>query len=166
MFKKRWISRKRTVIRREKEEPEGPLLWKKTDLPASDVQSAKLGTHPTGGLRLTQASWEVDGGTIDQTEYFREIPFGGFDWRLERTSPRVEVTKVLFNVRIMGNDAGQYLLQIRHKPSGEAGQGNYTTSLSWGELGEVIRDSDLKGKTFSLHAPAKRQKEPFYIEIE
>jgi len=144
----------------------GDLLWRKPNLPASDVQYRKEGTNPTGCLRLTQAGWNVDGQGIDQTTYFREDLFGGFEWELERTSPKAEVAKVSFWVKVSGEDKGLHSLKIRHKPSGEAGQGNYTTSISWGKLGNLIRDSDLQGKTFSLFAPANGQKEPFYIEIE
>ena len=41
----------------------------------------KIGTAPTGGLRLTQAGWKVRGAVIDQTTYFRENVFSGSSWR-------------------------------------------------------------------------------------
>jgi len=83
-----------------------------------------------------------------------------------RTSPFVEAAEVWFKVRILGEYRGEYQLQIRHKPSGEAGQSNYTTSLSWRGLGELIRNLDLREKHFLLYGPAEGQKEPFYIEIK
>lgn len=146
----------------------GQLVWKKANLPRSDVQSTTSGTttNPTGGLRLTRAHWKIAGKYIDWTTYFRTDLFGNFDWRKERTLPFVEATKVLFNVKILGEDKGQYRLKIRHKPSGEADQSNYTTLLSWGTLGSLIRKSNLVGKTLLLYAPPKGSKEPFFIEFE
>lgn len=144
----------------------GMLLWRKTRLPASDVQHARSGTHPTGGVRLTQADWVVNKKKIDQTKYFRDGLFGNFNWRVASTSPKVEITKVLFNVEILGINKGKHRLEIRHKPSGEAGQGNYTTLLSWGKLSSIIQKQDLEGKTFFLYGPQQGKKQPFYIEIK
>jgi hypothetical protein len=56
------------------------------------------------------------------------------------------------------------LLEIRHKPIGKAGQGNYTTSISWGDISEFLGDKVI-GKDLYLYAPAKGEGEPFYIEI-
>jgi len=142
------------------------LLWKKSGLPESDAQYVASGTNPTGCLRLTQAKWKVDGKFIDKTIYFRNTVFGHFVWKKIKSNPFVEMTEVLFNVNILGKDLGQYKLEIRHKPSGEAGQSNYTTSLSWGELGEKIKDMDLRHKDFFLYAPIKGREEPFYIDIK
>lgn len=142
----------------------GTLLWKKSKLPGSDVQYAGEGSNPTGGLRLTQARWEVRGKRIDQTTYFRKKVFGTLDWREVKTPPG-EKAEVLFNVNILGEDHGQHQLTIRHKPSGEASQGNYTTLLSWGVLGDTIRNMDLRGRNFLIYAPTRGKKEPFYIEI-
>ncbi|MCG2717943.1 MAG: phospholipase D family protein [Nanoarchaeota archaeon] len=144
----------------------GRLVWKKTILPQSDVLYAKSGTNPTGGLRLTQAGWKVGGKGIDWTTYFRQDLFGNFTWDVKRTTPFVEVAKVLFNVKILGKDIGQHQLVLRHKPIGEAGQRNYTTLLSWGEIGEEIKKTDLRGKDLYLYAPPAGQNEPFYIDIK
>ena len=144
----------------------GMLLWRKTKLPPSDVQYAKSGTNPTGGIRLTQADWVVNKKKIDWTKYFRNGLFGNFKWRVASISPKVEITKVSFNVEILGINKGKHKLEIRHKPSGEAGQGNYTTSLSWGKLSNIIQKQGLKGKTLFLYGPQQGKKEPFYIEIK
>jgi HKD family nuclease len=144
-------------------ELKGQLVWKKSNLPASDVLYEKtIATNVTGGLRLTKADFK----TIDQTTYFRQTVFGKLTWTAEKTKPYVEVVKVLFNVRILGDDKGQHRLTIRHKPSGEAGQNNYTTILSWGDFGTEIRKKDLRGKNFYLYAPPAGQNYPFYIEIK
>ena len=141
------------------------ILWKKKNLPASDVQYVSSGTNPTGCLRLTQAGWKVAGHKIDQTKYFREDVFGSFDWEVIREEPWEEGTKVLFSITILGKYIGQYRLQVRHKPSGEAGQRNYTTSISWGEVMKFLGKPELVGKTLLLYAPPPRKKEPFHIEI-
>jgi len=145
----------------------GQLVWKKTNLPATDILYARTSnTNPTGSLRFAQAGWEVGGKIIDQTTYFRKDVFGKFTWTVEKTEPFQEITEVLFNVKILGEDKGQHHLMMRHKPSGEADQGNITTVLSWGELSNVIRKFDLRGKDFYLYAPPAGQIEPFYIEIK
>lgn len=149
------------IVEREK----GDLVWKKTNLPSSDVLYEKQGTNVTGCLRLTQAKWEISGVPIDQTSYFRNDVFRDFEWKVIKQNPFVEATNVLFNVKILGRDIGQHQLTIRHKPSGEAGQHNYTTSLHWGKIGNAIREAKLKGRTFLLYKPANDKKEPFYIEI-
>jgi len=143
----------------------GELIWRKKNLPASDVQyPLRENTNPTGCLRLVQAGWKVNGEGIDQTKYFRYVVFRDLEWWVKRGPPKEELTKVLFDVSILGEHKGQFELEIRHKPSGEAGQRNYTTSLSWGPLGQVIESTDLRGRTLSLYAPEKG-KEPFVLEI-
>jgi hypothetical protein len=70
-----------------------------------------------------------------------------------------------FAIYILGISYGTHNLMISHKPSGEAGQHNYTTILHWGELVQTIRQLNLNGRTFSLYAPPLGQAEPFTIEI-
>jgi len=137
----------------------GNLLWKKV-LERSDVLQAKAGTNPTGGLRLTQAGYP-----IDQTKHFRQKIFGKLTWTVGRIKPYVEVAEVKCYVKILGNDKGIHRFTLRHKPSGEAHQHNYTTSLSWGGFGIEITKTNLAGKTLSLYTPQTGQEEPFYIEI-
>jgi HKD family nuclease len=138
----------------------GNLLWSKV-LKPSDVLQAKSGTNPTGCLRLTQAGYP-----IDQTTHFRKNIFGKLAWIVGRTTPFVEIAKVTCYVKILGIDKGLQTFMLRHKPSGEAGQGNYTTSLSWGGFGVDIIKTNLTDKTLNLYAPQKGQDEPFYIEID
>ena len=70
-----------------------------------------------------------------------------------------------FQITIRGEYLGTFDLQIRHKPTGEAGQGNYTTSLHWGELTQEIRGRALSQTIFSLYAPPPANQMPFIIEI-
>jgi len=139
------------------------LVWQKLNLPASDVQ--RQTGNVTGGLRLTQARWSVNDNPIDQTTYFRNNVFGNLDWREWRISPYSERAEADFDIYILGESYGIHELMISHKPSGEAGQHNYTTILHWGELGEVIRELNLVGRTFSLYAPPSGEVEPFTIQI-
>jgi HKD family nuclease len=142
----------------------GDLLWQKIDLPSSDAQQPNKG-NPTGGLRLTQAGWTVNGTVIDQTTYFRNDVFGNLKWGVWKTEPYRENAVTSFVVYILGTDCGIHNLTISHKPSGEAGQGNYTTILHWGDLVETIRQANIIGKTLSLYAPPSGQIEPYTIEI-
>jgi HKD family nuclease len=137
----------------------GGFLWSKI-LTRSDALQVRPGTNPTGGLRLTQADH-----AIDQTTYFRQNIFGKLVWTVEKTTPFVEVANVQCYVKILGRDTGIHRLTLRHKPSGEAGQGNYTTLLSWGTFGIEITKTNLAGRTLNLYAPPPAQNEPFYIDI-
>lgn len=142
----------------------GILVWTRKSLPASSVQAAGSGTNPTGGLRLVQDKFEVGGQRIDQTRYFRETLFGGYAWNQIRTNPPVEAATVPFEVSIRGEFLGKFDLEIRHKPSGEAGQHNYTTSISWGALGKTVREAELTRLQLNLYAPVSSGGS-FHIEI-
>jgi len=142
----------------------GELVWSKRKLSSSDTQFAKEGTKPTGALRLVQSGFEVDEHIIDQTVYFRNTLFGRFEWKKVTDNPFVEVAKIPFVAVINGGNSGEFRLEVRHKPSGEAGQGNYTTSISWGELGGIIRNSNLIGAQLDLYAPL-HEGDPFIIKI-
>ncbi len=141
----------------------GELLWQKTNLPASDVQ--RQSGNVTGGLRLTQAGWDASGNPIDQTVYFRNDVFGHLAWSVWKERPYSEMAEANFDVYLLGENYGIHQLMISHKPSGEAGQHNYTTILHWSDLAETIRQLNLVGRTFNLYAPPKSQAEPFVIEV-
>jgi HKD family nuclease len=141
----------------------GKLLWEKK-LPASDLEQSQIG-NPIGGLKLTQARWKVDGQVIDQTTYFRDTLFEYYEWTVgERKPTQQETTIVRFDVYILSVSYGLYDLIISHKPSGESGQGNYTTKLHWGDLTPVIRNPKLVGRMFRLYAPLENS-DIFTIEI-
>lgn len=162
--KKSRISQEIVILSETREDFEGNLVWQRRKLPASSVQKSKMGTNPTGGLRLVQDDFEVEGKKIDQTTYFRNALFGVYDWTIIKQNPLVEVTKVPVKIYIFDEDFGAHLLEIRHKPSGEASQGNYTTSVSWGEMGEIVREKDLEGRRLSLYQTS--EKDLFCIVID
>lgn len=144
----------------------GQLIWRKINLPKSDVQIVRRqATNPTGGVRLTQARFTVEGRKIDQTTYFRNILFDGFPWTVIRQVPFKDATSVRFDITILGQPYGIRQLQISNKPSGEAGQANYTSTLHWGELGARVRELNLVGRTFNLYGPEEGTTEPYFIEI-
>lgn len=143
----------------------GSLVWTRSNIPGSSVQIAGTGnTNPTGGLRLVQGGFRVSGNIIDQTTYFRQQVFGSFTWNQVSHSPVVETTTANFIITVRGNTWGEFQLEVRHKPSGEAGQGNYTTSISWGGIGERIREANLVGSLIEIYAPSDTS-EPFHIEF-
>lgn len=141
------------------------MVWSKKNLPASDVQYSKKGTNPTGGIRLTQAKFKVKGNKINQTTYFRYELFGNYKWNLISQQPYVEATEIPFNIKIDDKDFGTYHLEVRYKPSGEASQANYTTSISWGLVGESIKGLDFRGKDLFLYRCKLNNREIFEIVI-
>lgn len=141
----------------------GKLVWTRKKLPSSSVQGGGSGTNPTGGLRLVQDDFISGGTKIDQTSYFRNL-FNKYTWKQVRTTPYVEAAKVPFEITIKGIYHGQFDLEVRHKPSGEAGQHNYTTSISWGTVGSIISKAKLTDSRLDLYAPKGKSK-PFQIVI-
>lgn len=141
----------------------GKLVWTRKKLPSSSVQGGGSGTNPTGGLRLVQDDFISGGSKIDQTIYFKNL-FSKYTWKQVRTTPYVEAAKVPFEVTIKGVYHGKFDLEVRHKPSGEAGQHNYTTSISWGAVGNIISKANLTGSRLDLYAPRGKGK-PFQIVI-
>lgn len=132
--------------------PTGVLVWRKT-LPRTDALQVREGTHHVGGVRLTQAAFESPPGhVIDQTTYFRRL-FDDYDWEPESGRRRdQEHTFVPMRIFIRGVDHGIRNFEISHKPSGEAGQANYTTILRWGRnFNDVIEGERLNGTVFSLY---------------
>lgn len=141
------------------------LVWTRKSLPSSSVQGGNTSTNPTGGLRLVQDNFMINGEKIDHTRYFREILFKDYDWSPQVNKKAfVELAFVPFLVTIKEAFIGNFLLEIRHKPSGEAGQRNYTTSISWGELGKTIQESNLTDSRLDIYAPLS-EGEPFLMII-
>ena len=66
---------------------------------------------------------------------------------------------------IRGRDYGIRNFEISHKPTGEAGQGNYTTILRWGrEFKPVVVRAQLTGAVFSLYETGE-ESAAFFIDI-
>ena len=146
--------------------PEGGLLvWSKR-LPRTDALQVNEGSHHVGGVRLTQAEFEnPPGQRIDQTTYFRNL-FREFQWEAEAGRQRnQEHTFVPMRIFIRGRDYGIRNFEISHKPSGEAGQANYTTILRWGrEFTPTILQENVTGTLLSLYETPDADA-PFLIEL-
>jgi hypothetical protein len=146
--------------------PEGGLLlWRKT-LPQTDALQVPDETHHVGGVRLTQARFEnLPGHRIDQTTYFRNL-FRDFQWEHEGGGHRdQEHTFVPMRVFIRGRDYGIRNFELSHKPSGEAGQANYTTILRWGrEFTPTITRENVTGTVLSLYETPDAGV-PFLLEL-
>ena len=66
---------------------------------------------------------------------------------------------------IRGTDYGIHNFELSHKPSGEAGQHNYTTILRWGrEFNQIIARENLTGAIFSLYE-TDEESAAFLIDI-
>lgn len=66
---------------------------------------------------------------------------------------------------IRGMDYGIHNFEVSHKPSGEAGQDNYTTILRWGrEFTPIIQREDVTGAVLSLYETAE-DNAAFLIDI-
>jgi hypothetical protein len=146
--------------------PKGLLVWKKK-LPKSDALQVSPGTHHVGGVRLTQAHFESPKGhPIDQTTYFRNL-FRDFQWELEKGKHAdQEHTFVPIHVFIKDKDYGIRHFEISHKPSGEAGQANYTTILRWGsEFTPTIQSENITNLSLYLYDTPSADA-PYLIEIK
>jgi len=141
----------------------GNLVWLRQKLPASSVQRSPIGNQ-TGGLRLVEAHFKVGGLRIDRTTYFRDQVFGLLTWTTIKQNPFTESAPHNFFVTVLGEIWGIYELEIYHKPSGEAGQDNYTTLISWGNISQRIRAANLTGRKIEIYSPATLD-DPFQIEI-
>lgn len=145
--------------------PVGVLVWRKT-LPQTDALQVNEGSHHVGGVRLTQARFEnPPGRRINQTTYFRQL-FADYPWEREPGRHRdQEHAFVPMRIIIRGRDYGVRNFEISHKPSGEAGQDNYTTILRWGrEFNPTVLWENLTGTVFSLYETAEPDAD-FLIEI-
>ena len=112
-----------------------------------------MGRHQVGGVRLTQAKFENPSGQrIDQTTYFRQL-FAEYNWEHESGGyGNQEHTFVPMRIIIKGIDYGIRNFEISHKPSGEAGQANYTTILRWGrDFNSIIVRENVTDAIFSLY---------------
>lgn len=145
--------------------PAGILVWQKT-LPQTDALQVNEGSHHVGGVRLTQARFEnPPGRQINQTTYFRQV-FADYHWEREPDRHQdQEHAFVPMRVILRGRDYGIRNFEISHKPSGEAGQDNYTTILRWGrEFTPIVLDENLTESIFSLYETPEADAD-FLIDI-
>jgi hypothetical protein len=144
---------------------QGVLVWRKTLRP-TDALQVKVGSNPVGGVLLVQAKFRYPSGQrIDQTTYFRQL-FDDYHWENEpgRYSDQ-EHTFIPIRIFIRGRDYGIRNFEISYKPSGEAGQRNYTTILRWGrDFTPIVLQENLTGTVFSLYE-TDEENASFLIDI-
>ena len=140
----------------------GQLVWSKPNLPASDLQ-LNAG-HAPGVLRLTQARYKVSGNVIDQKSYFRNQVFSALKWTYNAAAKKDEAIASTSLV-IAGVHVGNFDMPLSHKSAWEAGQGNYTTGLHWGNATNHIKHSGLVGRTLKLYQPSSATGR-YVIEID
>lgn len=144
--------------------PSFTLVWRHPKLPHSYVETPKTAnSNVKGNFGLSQAKFIVGGEYIDSQTYFRYNVFSGLAWSDE--SPLVELATAQFYVSILGEDLGVFTLEVRHKPSGEAGQKNYPGYVSWGPLAKKIQESELVGYSLNLYR-LDGSDDTFKIEIQ
>ncbi len=143
--------------------PAGVLAWRRPLSATAALQNP--GGNPVGGVPLTQAKFESPPGhRIDQTTYFRQL-FADYPWEPEaRGHQNQEHTFIPMRIIIRGRDFGIRNFEVSHKPTGEAGQGNYTTILRWGPFAQIVRQENLTHAVFSLYETAEPDAD-FLIEI-
>lgn len=142
----------------------GPIRWEKPNLHRTDLQLLRRG-HDPGVLRLTQARFEVGGPRIDWRTYFRHDLFASLTWTVDPNDPGKEMATAKFSLVVQGVYVGDYDLKLSHKPAWEAGQGNYTTGVHWGDATPEIRRDALIGHTLKLYEPTVSGN-PYIIEID
>lgn len=140
----------------------GQLVWVKPNLPSSDLQLNQSSAVP-GVLRLTQAKYQVNGQTIDQTTYFRNQVFSQLNWT-QNAAKQKDEADIPVSLIIAGVYVGDFDLSLSHKAAWAAGQGNYTTGLHWGDATPHIKQPGLLGRTLYLYEPANAQSR-FVVEI-
>lgn len=118
--------------------------WSKI-LKKTDAQQPTIGSSPTGNLRLSRATQDIDHKT-----YFRSDFFGSEVWTVDSDHPEIEFTYVNFNVTIAGTGIGIYKLRVDHNLDRVAGQGNVPTVLKWGDLNSMLREHSRVGDSVTI----------------
>lgn len=127
-------------------------------MPASDAQHPPLATsNITGALRLTQA-----GHPIDQRTYFRNEFFGVVAWGPDPDRAGGEVVWVDFDVVLGGRTLGVVELAVVHDSRRVAGQGNFATTIKWGELLDEMRSGNYVDDFVTLERTAANA---FYLIV-
>lgn len=108
-------------------------------------QVRSVNSNPTGNLRLSQESAE-----IDHKRYFREDFFGGLPWAPTEDKDHEQEVLIGFHTWIDGNDYGLQDLRVSHDPRRISGQGNVPTVIHWGTLSPALRSTNYVGLFVSI----------------
>lgn len=109
------------------------------------------GSHPSGHMTLTQ-----NHHPIEADSYFRQVLFDVAEWRNDQSR---QYAFVSFDVEILGRHIENHQLRIDYNPAFEAGQGNRTSTLRWGDtLGQLLRrEVDITGCFASIEKTREGQ---------
>ncbi|MCF8428401.1 MAG: phospholipase D family protein [Bacteroidia bacterium] len=136
------------------------LVWNLPELRRRHLQiPTNPSTHSTGVLSLTQGSFSE----VDQTTYFRRVVFEDCNWTQDPTNPNKETTTITFEVVVSGSSYGEHNLLVSYNPAFESNQRNYTTSIHWGNVRNIIANENLLGNELNLYR--KTGTNTFVIEI-
>lgn len=156
------IKKDTTILKKIEAGPESfDLVWILPSLKRRHLQIPTGNTNPTGSLSLGKGAMT----DIDQTTYFREVVFKELSWSRSPFDPDKETSSAMFEVVIAGISYGSFSLLISHNPRFESGQRNYTSSIHWGEVKNVIAREDLLDRELRLFKNRNKVNE-FIIEID
>jgi len=139
------------------------LVWQKRSLSKSDAQVVNQKSNPTGNLKLSQAFFKIKSKKIDQKTYFRNHIFDRLTWiKTKANSTTYEEAQCSFDITILGNHVGTFVLKLSHDSVRVAGQGNTPTWLHWGNnLMPFLQKNDITNKSFNLY----KENQKFIIDI-
>lgn len=123
----------------ESHSAETKLRWYKR-MSRSDAQKPPgEKSNPTGHLTLVQARHP-----IDHSSWFKDVLFAGQDWKKEPFGEDDrDVAEISFDITTDEEYLGEITLRVVYTPDFEAGQGNRTTALHWGQImGDRLREND------------------------
>ncbi|SEW24705.1 PLD-like domain-containing protein [Chitinophaga sp. YR573] len=140
------------------------LVWQKLSLSRSDAQSVPTGTNGTGNLKLSQASFRLNGVLINHNTYFRNQVFQHLGWaRTKPTSTTYEETICNFDVTILGTSHGLQPIKLSYDPIRISNQANTPSWLHWGNvLMSILQQTNVTGRTLNLYQLGNQS---FSIEI-
>jgi hypothetical protein len=115
--------------------PPARLRWFKSLRTASNSGQPNPGSNTTGAFRFTRS-----GSMIDQTTWFRQRLFRDLKWAVtDLARPTREWADVMFHVFVENDLLEDHPFRLSHDPTREAGQGNFTTDLKWGQFATQLR---------------------------
>ncbi len=119
-----------------------PRIWYK-QMKRSDAQYIdRTNTNPTGKLRLTKETFDINPQTFFVKEFFSNVLW---EPELRSSGKMYTVAYVNFDITIGGILLGRRTLKVDYGEHREAEQHNVTTVLGWGrELEQMLRNDDYR----------------------
>lgn len=149
--------------------PAGPaigfeLMWISKDLTERDLSiPTGANTNPTGSINLDKGLMAQN---VDHRDYFRTTVFPALTWTPRNAT--VDEATGSFDLVLKGIYQGTFDLKIRHTTSTNTRsyqQFNAMTRLSWGDIGQYVKQPSLVGRAMALYRDRSDPKH-FMIEID